>query len=164
MQATIIECARLRLILESTEAILARLEDMSPAERAEVSPAWLERLRTVEPSPWTHGFALVERATGLIVGGCAYKGPPDSMGVVELAYGVDPPRRGLGYAKEAASALVDYAFAAGVRLVCAHTRLDNVASERVLLACGFQRVGEVIDPEDGLVTRWERSDKSPRPT
>jgi len=164
MRDTIIESARLRLILESTEALLARVEDMSPAERAEVSPVWLERLRTVEPSPWTHGFALVERETGLIVGSCAYKGPPDSMGVVELAYGVDPSRRGLGYAKEAASALVDYALAAGVRLVRAHTRPANVASERVLLGCGFERVGQVIDPEDGLVSRWERSDKNSRPT
>ena len=81
----------------------------------------------------------------------------DALGVVEIAYGVDPSRRGLGYAKEAAAALVQYAFDAGVRVVRAHTRPENVASERVLRGCGFERVGEVIDPEDGLVSRWERS-------
>jgi RimJ/RimL family protein N-acetyltransferase len=30
------------------------------------------------------------------------------------------------------------------------------ASARVLAKCGFRRVGEVIDPEDGLVWRWEK--------
>jgi RimJ/RimL family protein N-acetyltransferase len=53
---------------------------------------------------------------------------------------------------------VQFAFASGqVRIVRAHTKPDNPASERVLAKCGFRRVGEVIDPEDGLVRRWERS-------
>jgi RimJ/RimL family protein N-acetyltransferase len=159
MSEMVIESARLLLVLETTEAVLARVEGMSPEERREISPAWLKRVRASDASPWTHGFALVERATGMNVGGCGYKGPPDAMGVVELAYGVDPSRRGLGYAKEAAAALAHYAFGAGARAVRAHTRLDNLASQRVLLGCGFQRVGEVIDPEDGLVLRWERSDR-----
>ena len=29
------------------------------------------------------------------------------------------------------------------------------ASGRVLAKCGFRRVGEVIDPDDGVVWRWE---------
>jgi len=41
-------------------------------------------------------------------------------------------------------------------LVRAHTKADNAASARVLAKCGFLRTGEVIDPEDGLVSRWER--------
>jgi ribosomal-protein-alanine N-acetyltransferase len=151
----LIQTARLQLVLQSTEAVLARIEAMSPADRAEVSPAWLARMRTAPPSPWTHGFALVERATGAPVGSCAYKGPPDADGAVEIAYGVDPEYRGRGYAKEAATALVDFAFAAGARIVRAHTRPENGASPRVLAACGFTRVGEVVDPEDGLVWRWE---------
>jgi hypothetical protein len=27
---------------------------------------------------------------------------------------------------------------------------------RVLAKCGFKSLGEVVDPEDGLVGRWER--------
>jgi RimJ/RimL family protein N-acetyltransferase len=46
--------------------------------------------------------------------------------------------------------------AGGARCVRAHTRLDTTASGRVLAACGFAPVGEVVDPEDGLVQRWER--------
>ena len=95
-------------------------------------------------------------------GGCAFKGPPDRDGVVELAYGIDEPHRGRGFATEAAGALAGFAFASGlVRVVRAHTRIENDASARVLSRCGFIRVGEVVDPEDGPVVRWERVE--PRP-
>jgi [ribosomal protein S5]-alanine N-acetyltransferase len=42
-----------------------------------------------------------------------------------------------------------------VRIVRAHMRPDGAASMRVLERCGFERIGEVIDAEDGLVIRWE---------
>jgi ribosomal-protein-alanine N-acetyltransferase len=158
----VIQTARLQLVLETTETVLARIEAMSPAERAEVSPAWLARMRTAAPSPWTHGFALVERATGAPVGSCGYKGAPDADGAAEIAYGVDPEYRGRGYAKEAATALVDFAFGAGARIVRAHTRPEQGPSARVLAACGFTWLGEVVDPEDGLVWRWEVVDPGRR--
>jgi hypothetical protein len=40
-----IPTARLRLVLETTEDVLARIAAMSPAEQAEVSPDWLASLR-----------------------------------------------------------------------------------------------------------------------
>ena len=157
MNTPAIETARLRLVLESTDAVLGRIDAMSPADRAEVSPDWVARVRlSTEPSPWTHGFTLLERATGTVVGSCGYKGPPDPEGVVEIAYGVDPSFQGRGYARESAAALVEFALGtSGVRVVRAHTRPENGASARVLEACGFARVGEVTDPEDGRVWRWD---------
>ena len=157
MSTLVLHTARLRLVLETTEAVLARIESMSPADRAEVSPDWLARVRTsAAPSPWTHGFALVERATGAVVGSCGFTGPPGPDGAVEIAYGVDPAYRGRGYAREAAAALVELALHDDrVRIVRAHTRPENGPSARVLAACGFERASEVLDPEDGLVWRWE---------
>ena len=157
MTTLILQTPRLRLVLESTEAVVARVAAMSPADRAEVSPAWLARVRTAAPSPWTHGFALVERATETIVGSCAFKGPPDADGTVEIAYAVDPGYRGRGFAKEAATALVDFARGAGVRVIRAHTLPTTGPSTCVLAACGFEHIGAVTDPEDGLVWRWERA-------
>lgn len=152
-----IRTERLRLVLESTEEVLARIEALSPAERAEVSPAWLEQMRA-SPSvdPWTHGFAIIDLARGSVIGSCGYKGPPDPDGVVEIAYGVDMAYQGQGYATEAARALVTYALGSNVRLVLAHTRPGPNASTGVLTKCGFKCVGEVVDPEDGLVWRWEK--------
>jgi RimJ/RimL family protein N-acetyltransferase len=151
----------LRLVLESTEAVLARIDAMPAADRAEVSPDWIARIRNAPtPSPWTHGFAMVERMTGADVGSCAFKGPPDAEGIVEIAYGVSEAYRGRGYAKESAVALVGYAFTeGGASVVRAHTKPDNEASARVLVAAGFEKLGEVIDSEDGLVWRWELRDR-----
>jgi RimJ/RimL family protein N-acetyltransferase len=131
---------------------------MQPHERAEVSTAWLALLDGSSSSdPWIHGFLLVLRATDGVIGRCGFKGPPGADGAVEIAYGVDPEHQGKGYATEAAGALVSYAFTNGqVRVVRAHTLPQPNASTRVLTKCGFQRVGEVIDPEDGLVWRWEK--------
>ena len=160
----VIPTQRLRLRLLSTEAVLAQIAALSDADRAEVSPHWLARMRQTEPSAWTHGFEMVDAMTGKVVGSCAYKGPPDSDGTVEIAYGVQPEQRRRGYAKEAAAALVEFAFGAGAQLVRAHTKLDNDDSARVLVACGFERVGEVDDAEDGLVLRWDLRPGCPRPT
>lgn len=92
-----------------------------------------------------------------MVGSCSFKGPP-AGGIVEIAYGIRPEEEGNGYATEVAQALVDYASSCGdVHLVRAHTLPNAAASQRVLEKCGFQYVGETVDPEDGTVSRFERS-------
>jgi ribosomal-protein-alanine N-acetyltransferase len=147
----------LELMLQTPEEVLASIDAMSPSDRAEVSPEWLTKVKaSTAADPWTHGFAMVHRASGAPIGSCGYKGPPDQEGVVEIAYGVDAAHQGRGYATEAARALVAYAFGSGqVMRVRAHTKPAENASTRVLTKCGFERVGEVVDPEDGLVWRWE---------
>jgi ribosomal-protein-alanine N-acetyltransferase len=147
----------LKLLLQTSEQVLASIDAMAPADRAEVSPDWLARVKSSHSAdPWTHGFAVAQRASGIVVGMCAYKGPPGPDGAVEIAYGINPEYQGRGYATEVARALVEFAFASGrVRLVCAHTRPEENASTHVLTKCGFEWIGEVIDPEDGLVWRWE---------
>ena len=157
MNSPLLQTERLTLQLESTEAVLARIAAMPPADQAEVSPDWLARLRaSPTPTPWTHGFAIVERATGAVVGSCGFKTAPGADGDVEIAYGIAPEFQGRGYGREAARALSRYALGAGgARYVYAHTRAENLASVRVLTACGFVYLGEVLDPEDGLVQRWE---------
>jgi RimJ/RimL family protein N-acetyltransferase len=124
----------------------------------EVSPAWLERLRTsTQHDPWTHGFAVVEGDSDTVVGLASFKGPPDADGVVEIAYGIVPLYEGRGYATEAATALVGFAQRDDrVRVLRAHTLPERNASTHVLTKCGFELHGEVVDPEDGLVWRWER--------
>ena len=147
----------LKLLLQTPEEVLASVEAMSASDRAEVSPEWLARVKaSTSADPWMHGFAVVHRASGMVIGSCGYKGPPGREAVVEIAYGVDPAYRGRGYATEAARVLIAFAFGSGlVRLVRAHTRPEESASTRVLTKCRFKRVGEVVDPEDGLVWRWE---------
>jgi len=152
----VLHTSRLRLTVQTTEATLARLDALSPEDRAQVSPEWLARLRASAPSPWTHGFTMEEHAAATAIGNCGFKGPPDADGVVEIAYGVDPAFQGRGYAKEAAAALVEFALQdERVRIVRAHTLPAHGPSPSVLAANGFEHLGEVMDPEDGLVWRWE---------
>jgi RimJ/RimL family protein N-acetyltransferase len=128
-----------------------------------VSADWLARLGALTSAdPWTLGFSLVHRDSETVIGSVGFKGPPTTDGVVEIAYGVNLEHQGKGYATEAAQALTTYAFSSGqVRLVRAHTLPEPNASTRVLTKCGFRRVGEVIDPEDGLVWRWEKDFEAP---
>ena len=98
----------------------------------------------------------MHRVSGSVVGSAGFKSPPSDDGVVELAYGIEPEHEGKGYATEVAAALTAFAFSCdGVGIVRAHTRPESNASTRVLTKCGFQRIGEVDDPEDGRVWRWE---------
>jgi len=157
MSAIEITTTNLRLVLNTREKVLGQIDAMSPSDRAQVSPAWLSAaMSAAEPNPWLHGFTIMDRETDAPIGNCAFKGPPTSDGRVEIAYGVDEPHRGRGYATEAAIGLTGYAFTAhDVRVVQAHTLPEESASTRVLRKSGFRFVGEVIDPEDGLVWRWE---------
>lgn len=123
----------------------------------EVSPAWLAALRSATVTdPWRHGFFIVDLQRRQVVGTAGFKGPPDAEGVVEIAYGVAPEYQGQGYATEAANALVEFALGdPSVKTVRAHTLPQQNASTRVLTKNGFRHLGEVIDPEDGRVWRWE---------
>jgi RimJ/RimL family protein N-acetyltransferase len=103
-----------------------------------------------------HGFSLVRKDSGAIVGQCGFKGPPDADGIIEIAYGVSPDQEGKGFATEAAQALRDYALTfEQVLTVRAHTLPVANASQRILAKCGFRHVGDVADPEDGVVARFE---------
>ena len=170
-----LETPHLRLLPHSPSHLLALVESREQFEAqselraadglreffvsGEVSPEWLSRLRaSTATDPWVHGFVVVHRETGLAIGSAGFKGPPDDDGIVEIAYGIVPSHQGRGYATEAAAALVAYAIESGqARRIRAHTLPTPNASTRVLAKCELQYIGEVIDPEDGLVWRWERA-------
>ena len=88
---------------------------------------------------WGHR-QVVERASGLVVGGIGFFGPPLDA-EVEIGYGIVPSRQGRGYATEALLAMIAMAWAdARVRTVVAGTDPGNVASQRVLGKAGFRRI------------------------
>src|SRR3989441_10900896 len=169
-----LETRRLTLLPCSAEQLLALIDQPEQFQKLlglpaanglragyvsdEVSPSWLAALRNSSgPDPWRHGFFVVHRAHRCVIGSAGFKGPPDSTGIVEIAYGIVPSCEGHGYATEAAGALVGFALShEDVRLVRAHTLPASNASTRVLLKCGFCHTDSVVDPDDGPVWRWER--------
>jgi ribosomal-protein-alanine N-acetyltransferase len=173
-----LETSRLALLPCTPEQLLALIEQPERFEElsgfpiadglhelyasGEVSPKWLDALRSAAtPDPWLHGFFIVDRERRCVIGSAGFKGPPDSSGMIEIAYGIARGSQGRGYATEAAMALVEFALRSGeVRLVRAHTLPEANASTRVLLKCGFRHTDSVVDPEDGPVWRWERGGQS----
>jgi RimJ/RimL family protein N-acetyltransferase len=90
-----------------------------------------------------------------LIGSGGYVGPPQD-GVVEFGYEVAPEFRGKGLGVAAAKAMVDKAAATGaVSMVIAHTLAHENPSTRTLRRLGFSRTGELVDPEDGPIWRWE---------
>lgn len=91
-----------------------------------------------------------------IVGLGSFKAAPDVSGRVEIAYLTLRPDEGRGIARRVAALLLGKAREHGAALVIAHTLPEENASTSVLRANAFELAGEVDDPEDGLVWRWER--------
>lgn len=122
-----------------------------------ITQAYFAKLLAPGPAdPWLHGFLMLDPESRRLVGTCGFKGPPTAAGVVEIAYGVAPGFQNRGVATQAARLLTAFATAdPRTRQVIAHTLPTPNASTRVLTKCGFRHVGEVLDPDDGPVWRWE---------
>ena len=108
--------------------------------------------RDPRPDPW--GSYLVE-LEGKPIGIAAFKSAPNPAGEVELAYMTFPAHEGRGHATGTVAALAAIAEAAGARPI-AHTLPEENASNKALRRNGFVYAGEVIDPEDGLIWKWEK--------
>lgn len=149
---------RLLLVPADPEELRVKYDGPSGAPPG-VSPSWIEKLRAARgPDPWEFGYTVLLADSRNAIGGVSFKGAPGPDGVVEIAYGIDEAFQRRGYATESAAALVRFAFAdPRVRLVCAHTLPGAAASGRVLEKCGFTRVSDGIDPEDGVVWRFEKA-------
>jgi RimJ/RimL family protein N-acetyltransferase len=108
--------------------------------------------RAPRPDPWGCYLALEGDEA---VGTCAFKSAPNDVGEVEIAYMTFPAFERRGHATAMAKALTRIAFDAGAPIVIANTLPEENGSARGLRRNGFRHAGQTIDPEDGLVWRWE---------
>ena len=105
-----------------------------------------------------HNWAIRERATGALIGQlqATIRGHGDSA---ELAWLVGSPWQGMGYATDAATALVDWLVSPGrvtpetpMRELIAHIHPENLASAKVAARLGLEPT-DVL--EEGEI-RWVR--------
>lgn len=106
--------------------------DAAPRRRA-----WMARL-------------MRSRANGEAIGHCGFHGPPEVIGRAEIGYTVFAEHRGQRYAKEAAGALVRWAFHHDADRVYATVSPDNLPSVAVVRGLGFTQIGTQEDEVDGL--------------
>jgi [ribosomal protein S5]-alanine N-acetyltransferase len=123
----------------------------------DVPQSWIDEVMKAEPGNWKLGFHIIHKADQILIGMCGFKGPPDADGVAELGYGIAPSYQLRGYATEATRTVTEHYLSTGqLRKVRAHTLPEENPSTSVLKKCGYTKIGEVIEPGDGLVWRWER--------
>lgn len=135
----------------------ARIDQM-PLERR------LEQIRAdASVHPWLLR-AMVERASGQMIGRIGFHGPPGAVHLakiapdgVELGYATDSHFQRRGFASEAALALMHGAYAKhGQRCFVLSISPENVASNAMAKSLGFSPVGSHIDEEDGLEVEFVR--------
>lgn len=107
-------------------------------------------------SPEWGGYFAIDSETRVIIGTCAFKGAPDAEGQVEVACFTFPKYEGKGFGTAMINELIEIAkHESLVKLIFANSLPQKNASTKILEKCGFTCKGEVHDPEDGLVWRWE---------
>ena len=133
--------------------------ELAPAFGGDEGPAREMLAQTValltrdpRSAPWGSYLA---RLDGEAIGLCAFKSAPLPAGEVEIAYMTFPAHEGRGHATGMIALLADIADRAGIMPI-AHTLPQENASNKALKRNGFAFAGEVEDPEDGLVWRWQR--------
>jgi RimJ/RimL family protein N-acetyltransferase len=108
----------------------------------EIARIWAQHKPATEEDLRWGPRHVIERSSGLLVGGVGFFGPPRA-GVAELGYGITAERSGRGYATEAVIGLLSLAWGdPRVEVVRADTIRDNVPSRHVLLRAGFGLVRE----------------------
>jgi len=86
-------------------------------------------------------YVIEDTRDGVLLGGISLHHLDPLRDTVEVGYWLFRESRGRGVATRSVGAVVDDAFAQGIRRVEAHVRPANHASERVLERLGFEREG-----------------------
>jgi RimJ/RimL family protein N-acetyltransferase len=145
--------ARLRLRAWTTSpADIARMTDLYGREEIRrwiggtpsVPPEELvARWATVHELDARHGCWAIECADGQVAGTVLFKPLPNGVGEVEVGWHLHPDSWGHGYATEAARAVIERGFAAGVPEVYAVVRPGNEASMAVCRRLGMAPLGRL---------------------
>ena len=166
----ILETAQLKLIACDTAILKAAIsgnEHLADKLNVIVPDNWTEfgvmalqysldrLLESQDESGWWTYLPIYKEENKLIGSG-GYKGKPSANGTVELGYEIAADYRNRGLATEMTKALIAHAFKNNkVKTILAHTLAEDNPSTKVLKKCGFEKVEEINDPDDGRIWKWE---------
>jgi ribosomal-protein-alanine N-acetyltransferase len=95
-----------------------------------------------EKDRYKFDFAVCDRATGLLIGGCGIRRESQTSSVANLGWAITPAFQGKGLATEAAARLINFGLSdLGLKVIYATCDTRNVASYRVMEKLGMKRVG-----------------------
>ena len=136
-----IETSRLKLYAASKEQMEAFIATQSVDVLKEAYTKMLNGC-LAHPDQWDwYAIWMIELKDGTHIGELCFKGLSEE-GITEIGYGISEDYQGNGYATEAVSVLVNWAFEQdGVICVTAETEESNIASQKVLIRAGFVPTG-----------------------
>lgn len=154
------DTAIMRAAIDGNEILAKELNVIVPDDWTEFGVGALQySLDRISQSKEENGwwtYLPIHKASNKLIGSGGYKGGPTPEGTVEIGYEIAPNYRNRGLATEMAKGLIKNAFNDNrVKSVIAHTLGEENPSTRVLQKCGFIKVDEIDDPDDGLLWRWE---------
>jgi RimJ/RimL family protein N-acetyltransferase len=103
---------------------------------------------------WT--YFPIHKQSNRLIGSGGYQGKPTTEGTVEIGYEITSDYRSRGLATEMTMGLVENAFKNDkVKSIIAHTLGQENPSTTVLTKCGFDKIEEINDPNEGIIWKWE---------
>jgi RimJ/RimL family protein N-acetyltransferase len=106
---------------------------------------WIARVQQDHATGRPRRFAIALKETDRLIGGVGIDGSTgDESEEPALGYWLGEPHWGKGYASEAVAAVIDYGLQTlGMETIRACTDPNNLASQKVLLRCDLEKVGEI---------------------
>lgn len=164
-----LETTRLRIIALDYEHFRMHLENNGALQRIlkvsvtqEKVEDWFEEVmreplsrmaKDLGNQYWYSNWQIIQKDINTVIGGICFKGPPDSLGKVEIGYGIEKQYQNQGFATEAIQEVVKWALGQErIQAVTAETDKNNIPSQTVLIKNGFIKTSG----NDELVL-WERT-------
>lgn len=119
---------------------LTPAKDWPDEDVLETLPRILINLEKVDLPTGFESWMIIIKENREIIGDIGFKGQPDSEGKIDLGYGIVESARKKGYAREAASGLIRWAFMdEKVREITAMCDIENTGSINLLTSLKFER-------------------------
>ena len=157
----LIETSRLKLLpftkkiceetlINSVEALksinIIPCEGWPDLETLNTLPRILVNLNKAEQPSGFESWMIIEKNSNYLIGDIGFKGIPNDNGEIDLGYGIIANKRRSGFAIEAASCLLAWAFAQlKVKVVTANCHSDNLGSKRILSLLNFRLIKQDND-------------------
>jgi RimJ/RimL family protein N-acetyltransferase len=100
----------------------------------------------------------VEKESKQVIGSAGFHDFPDQNGMIEVGFGIVPEMQNKGFGKELLFGMWDWISKnPEVKILRYTVSPTNAPSMHIINSLGFTKVGEQMDPEDGLELIFEKS-------
>ena len=114
-----------------------------------------------EPNFAEIGLILaIEKETNELIGSAGFHDFPDNNGMIEIGFGIVPEKQNQGFGTELLIGMWKMiCLRPDVRLLRYTVSPENLPSMHIIKKLEFSKVGQQMDPEDGLELIYERLSK-----